>query len=97
MKSTKTDTPQIIIPSDPRHITILPFSSSNSEVIDQLKDEGFTLVNSDEKLTEKQFAVDPLCTDVLIFPGEYREDLVEHDLFIGGKIVIQVHVWSLYI
>lgn len=48
------------------------------------------MVNSEEKLVDKQFAVDPLCSDVLMFPGEYREDLVDHDLYLGGKIVIQV-------
>ena len=73
--------------------TLFLYFFSVSEVIEVFKDEGFSLVNTDESLEEKQFAVDRLCSDVLVFPGEYREDLVDHDLFKTGKIVIQVITW----
>ncbi|XP_076117525.1 putative methyltransferase NSUN7 isoform X1 [Mytilus galloprovincialis] len=73
----------------PVYTWVNQIKTSISDVIEQFKEEGFTLVNSEEKLVDKQFAVDPLCSDVLMFPGEYREDLVDHDLYLGGKIVIQ--------
>lgn len=73
----------------PVYAWVNQIKTSISEAIEVFKDEGFTLVNSDEKLTENQFAVDPLCSDVIMFPGEYRDDLVDHDLYKGGKIVIQ--------
>ncbi|KAJ8298194.1 hypothetical protein KUTeg_024725 [Tegillarca granosa] len=73
----------------PMYVWVNQIKTTISEVIEQFKDDGYKLVDSGEKLEERQFSVDNLCNDVLMFPPESKEDLIECELLQSGKIVLQ--------
>ncbi|KAK3099250.1 hypothetical protein FSP39_001586 [Pinctada imbricata] len=63
--------------------------ASISEVIESLKDEGFRLVSSDDRREGRSFCADTLCNDVLMFPPDCRENLINSQLVLTGKMVLQ--------
>ena len=59
-------------------------------VIDMFKDDHYKLIDPEGQLVGKVFFTDSHCTDMLVFPPESRDFILEHDLLQNGHIVMQV-------
>ncbi|XP_060075252.1 putative methyltransferase NSUN7 [Ylistrum balloti] len=73
----------------PMYLWVNQTKLSVSEAMELFKDEGFTLVGSDDCVEGQKFSVDSMCTDVFQFPPDKREYLLQHDLVMAGKVVLQ--------
>ena len=59
-------------------------------VISLFKDDSYTLISPEDNLEGRVFYVDCHCTDMLVFPPESREYILEHDLLHSGHVIMQV-------
>ena len=59
-------------------------------MIGLFKDDHYTLIDAEDHLEGQVFYVDCHCTDMLVFPPDSREYILEHDLLHAGHIVMQV-------
>ena len=71
-------------------ITCAIFNFSLDTVISHLKDEHYTLIAPEDILEGRVFCVDSHCSDMLVFPPDSRDFILEHDLLHNGHIVMQV-------
>ncbi|CAI9600386.1 unnamed protein product [Staurois parvus] len=62
---------------------------SLTEVLNMLKKEGFTQVESPSDLDGYKYCLDEHCQDLLVFPTHLKEELSSMDMFIDYKIVLQ--------
>ena len=60
------------------------------QVITDLKSDGYSVVQTEAKLTGKTYILDHQCVDMLAFPYDQREAIEEHNLVKEGHIVLQV-------
>jgi len=66
------------------------YSHTNlQEVLDTMNKDGFRQVYPGGRLTGKTFYIDHHCADMLVFPGDFRELLEEHDLIKNFHLVLQ--------
>ena len=61
-----------------------------TDVLEWFKEDGYTLVTSEAAVVARNFCMDTLCNDVFMFSAEERGNLMEHDLVLAGKLVLQV-------
>lgn len=63
---------------------------SLTEVLNTLKKEGFTQVESPSDLDGYKYCLDEHCQDLLLFPTYLKEELTSMEMFIDYKTVLQV-------
>ena len=68
----------------------LIFLFSLDSVISQLKDEHYTMIAPEDMLEGRVFCVDSHCSDMLVFPPDSRDFILEHGLLHNRHIVMQV-------
>ncbi|XP_018419951.1 PREDICTED: putative methyltransferase NSUN7 [Nanorana parkeri] len=62
---------------------------SLTEVLNMMKKEGFTQVESPSELDGYKYCLDEHCQDLLVFPTHLREELSSMEMFIDYKVVLQ--------
>ncbi|KAM9028057.1 putative methyltransferase NSUN7 isoform 2-T4 [Ara ararauna] len=73
----------------PLCVWINTFKISLEDVFRDLKEKGFTKVESVSDLDHYTYGVDQHCSDVLFFPSSLKEELLNLDLFADGKLLLQ--------
>lgn len=73
----------------PMYLWVNQTKLSVSEAMELFKEDGLTLVGSDDCVEGNTFCVDSMCGDVFQFPPDKREYLLQHDLVKAGKVVLQ--------
>ncbi|KFQ41901.1 Putative methyltransferase NSUN7, partial [Nestor notabilis] len=73
----------------PLCVWINTFKISLEDVFRDLKEKGFTKVESVSDLDHYTYGVDQHCGDVLFFPSSLKEELLNLDLFADCKLLLQ--------
>ncbi|KAM9578914.1 putative methyltransferase NSUN7 isoform 2-T5 [Guaruba guarouba] len=73
----------------PLCVWINTFKISLEDVFRDLKEKGFTKVESVSDLDHYTYGVDQHCGDVLFFPSSLKEELLNLDLLADGKLLLQ--------
>ncbi|XP_061235810.1 putative methyltransferase NSUN7 isoform X2 [Neopsephotus bourkii] len=73
----------------PLCVWINTFKISLEDVFRDLKEKGFTRVESVSDLDRYTYGVDQHCGDVLVFPSSFKEELLNLDLFADSKLLLQ--------
>ncbi|XP_075051005.1 putative methyltransferase NSUN7 isoform X2 [Mixophyes fleayi] len=87
--------PEVVRKQEQRAST-LPFyawintaKTSLTEVLNTLKKEGFTKVDSPSDLDGYKYCMDNHCQDLLIFPSHLKEEMNNMEMFIDYKLLFQ--------
>ncbi|NXX92214.1 NSUN7 methyltransferase, partial [Centropus bengalensis] len=73
----------------PLFVWINTFKISFQDVFSDLKNKGFSRVESVSDLDHYTYCVDQQCHDVLMFPSSLKEELLNFDLFTDCKLLLQ--------
>uniref|UniRef100_A0A8B9BIG6 NOP2/Sun RNA methyltransferase family member 7 n=1 Tax=Anser brachyrhynchus TaxID=132585 RepID=A0A8B9BIG6_9AVES len=73
----------------PLCVWINTFKTSLQDVIKDLKNKGFTKVESVSDFNRYTYCMDQHCHDVLFFPSSLKEELLSSDLFADCKLLLQ--------
>ncbi|XP_035182406.1 putative methyltransferase NSUN7 isoform X2 [Oxyura jamaicensis] len=73
----------------PLCVWINTFKTSLQDVIRDLKNKGFTKVESVSDFKGYAYCMDQHCHDVLFFPSSLKEELLNSDLFADCKLLLQ--------
>ncbi|NXE13275.1 NSUN7 methyltransferase, partial [Lophotis ruficrista] len=73
----------------PLYVWINTFKISLEDVFRDLKQKGFTRVESVSDFNRYTYCMDRHCHDVLVFPSSLREELLNLDLFADCKLLLQ--------
>ncbi|XP_013041409.3 putative methyltransferase NSUN7 isoform X1 [Anser cygnoides] len=73
----------------PLCVWINTFKTSLQDVIRDLKNKGFTKVESVSDFNRYTYCMDQHCHDVLFFPSSLKEELLSSDLFADCKLLLQ--------
>nr|XP_013041415.2 putative methyltransferase NSUN7 isoform X3 [Anser cygnoides] len=73
----------------PLCVWINTFKTSLQDVIRDLKNKGFTKVESVSDFNRYTYCMDQHCHDVLFFPSSLKEELLNSDLFADCKLLLQ--------
>ncbi|KAM6075628.1 putative methyltransferase NSUN7 [Chlamydotis macqueenii] len=73
----------------PLYVWINTFKISLQDVFRDLKQKGFTRVESVSDFNRYTYCMDRHCHDVLVFPSSLKEELLNLDLFADCKLLLQ--------
>uniref|UniRef100_A0A8C3CKH6 NOP2/Sun RNA methyltransferase family member 7 n=1 Tax=Cairina moschata TaxID=8855 RepID=A0A8C3CKH6_CAIMO len=73
----------------PLCVWINTFKTSLQDVVRDLKNKGFTEVESVSDFNHYTYCMDQHCHDVLFFPSSLKEELLNSDLFADCKLLLQ--------
>ncbi|XP_065489196.1 putative methyltransferase NSUN7 isoform X1 [Caloenas nicobarica] len=73
----------------PLYVWINTFKISLEDVFGDLKNKGFTRVQSVSDFDCYTYCLDQHCPDVLVFPSSLKEELLNLDLFADSKLLLQ--------
>ncbi|XP_005501427.2 putative methyltransferase NSUN7 isoform X1 [Columba livia] len=73
----------------PLYVWINTFKISLEDVFGDLKNKGFTRVQSVSDFDCYTYCMDQHCPDVLVFPSSVKEELLNLDLFADCKLLLQ--------